>query len=190
MLAAVTACTAGSPGTVAGHAVAGASNTSPRPSGSSGVSTLKCPTTPVSGPSHTLTLPPSIDGFQQLSGPGEGILTSFQQPPLGPALCDAPSMQADYQSSQGTDVTVGVGHHADLWPAPGSFWSTYWAGATAASVPAGPLGGQAECSTNSMGPNCVWFDNDTFGNFLGPSGMSQSQCASLMLIFRAAIERI
>jgi hypothetical protein len=117
-------------------------------------------------------------------------MNSFQQPPLGQTLCNAASMQADYQNNQGTDVTVAAGHHADLWPSAGSFWSTYWAGAIAAGVPAGPLGGQAECSANSMGPNCVWYDNDTFGNFLGPSGMSQSQCASLMLTFRAAIERL
>jgi hypothetical protein len=93
----------------------------------------------------------------------------------------------DYLNSQLTDLSVGVGHHASLWSSGSTFWSLYWAGEAPFAVPPGAQGGQAFCA-NGLSANCVWYDNDTFGNFVCSGDLDQHQCLSLMYTFRAAIE--
>jgi hypothetical protein len=101
-------------------------------------------------------------------------------------------MYGGYQDSQGNFVTIEAAHHANLWPTFSSFWGAYLAAqqGTIISVPAGPLGGQAGCSTiPSLGTVCVWLDRDTFGNLTeGEPSVSESEVANLMLEFRAAVE--
>jgi hypothetical protein len=157
-------------------------------SGPSGPPAPNCPTTPVAGPSHTLTLPASIAGYQKdQDEPGQSgsLLVPDGQTQGG---CNVAVQAVDYSNSQLSDLTVYVGHHASLWSSGTLFWSLYWAGAAPFAVSAGAQGGQAFC-TNAMGANCVWYDNDTFGNVVCSSDLSQSQCLSLMITFRAAIEQ-
>jgi hypothetical protein len=157
-------------------------------SGASEPPTPNCPTTPVVGPSHTLTLPASIDGYQKdQDEPGQNgsLLVPDGHTQGG---CNVAVQAVDYSNSQLSDLTVYVGHHASLWSSGNSFWSLFWAGAAPFAVSAGAQGGQAFCA-NGMGTNCVWYDNDTFGNVTCSSDLSQSQCLNLMYAFRAAIEQ-
>jgi hypothetical protein len=142
----------------------------------------------VAGPPHTLTFPASIDGYQQVDGPSG----TDDQPSFGQALCDVPALYSDYQNSQGSFVTLEDGHHASQWSTFNDFWGVFFAagGEPEVPVPAGPLGGQAACTTDSMGTICTWFDDDTFGELDGGSGMSPGQCASVMLAFRNAVEHL
>jgi hypothetical protein len=95
---------------------------------------------------------------------------------------------AYYDNSQLSALTVESGHHANLWQSGNSFWSLYWAGETPVPVSPGTQGGQAFCA-NNIGTNCVWYDNDTFGNVVCSGGQDQNQCLSLMYAFRTAIEQ-
>jgi hypothetical protein len=147
-----------------------------------------CPATPVAGPAHTLTFPQSIDGYQLANGPSSSSELVF----IGNNGCNLPEQTASYQNSQGSFVTIETGHHANLWHSFNAFWGFYFgaSGDKIATVPAGPLGGQAGCGTLSDGTSCNWLDNDTYGLFLGNgSSMSQAQTASLMVTFRNAIEQ-
>jgi hypothetical protein len=177
----VAACTTANPGT---------QPTSPAPSGSgSSGKSPSCPSTPAAPPpAHTLTFPQSIDGYQLNAPPVTSPALTF----IGNNGCNNTEQSADYQNSQGSFVTIQAGHHANLWHTFNSFWGPYFgaSGDKIVSIPAGPLGGQAGCGTDSEGTTCNWLDNDTFGSFIGngPS-MSQSQTASLMVAFRNAVEQ-
>jgi hypothetical protein len=171
----IAGCTTASPGTTT------------QPSAGSGKSP-PCPATPVAGPAHTLTFPQSIDGYQLANGPSSSSELVF----IGNNGCNLPEQTASYQNSQGSFVTIETGHHANLWHSFNAFWGFYFgaSGDKIATVPAGPLGGQAGCGTLSDGTSCNWLDNDTYGLFLGNgSSMSQAQTASLMVTFRNAIEQ-
>jgi hypothetical protein len=141
----------------------------------------------VTGPTHTLALPASIDGYQEAQG--ESVQTGGLLVPDAQNLegCDVTVEAIDYDNSQLSDLGLEIGHHANLWSSGSSFWSLYWAGAVPFAVPAGAQGGQAFCA-NGMGTNCVWYDNDTFGDVTCSGDLSQRQCLSLMYTFRAAIE--
>jgi hypothetical protein len=114
------------------------------------------------------------------------VSTVDAQPPYQQGICDAPGQFAYYNSSQNQTISINDGHHANLWTA-ASFWSTSYT--TATPVPAGPLGGQADCETMSTGTVCTWYDNDTWGELAATADVSQSQAASLLLVFRGAIEQ-
>jgi hypothetical protein len=158
------------------------------PSASPSAAGSDCPATPVSGPQHTLTFPNTIGTYQIITEPA----STYESPPLGQGTCTAPAEYSGYEDSQGNFVTIEAGHHANLWPGLSSFWAAYLArqNGTITSVPAGPLGGQASCSTiPSLGTVCVWLDSDTFGSLIeGEPGVSVSEVASLMLQFRAGVE--
>jgi hypothetical protein len=147
-----------------------------------------CPARPVAGPPHTLTFPQSVDGYQIATGPSTSTALVF----IGQNGCNLAEQDAGYQNSQGSFVGIEVGLHANLWHSFNAMWGFYFgaSGDKIVPVPAGPLGGLAGCGTDSMGTSCNWLDNDTYGIFLGngPS-MSQAQTASLMLVFRNAIEQ-
>jgi hypothetical protein len=113
--------------------------------------------------------------------------------PLGSAACRIPALEVGYDGSQGSVITIDVGHHGSRWTTYNAFWSLFFgaSGVTPQPVAAGPLGGSAGCGTDSEGTVCTWFDNDTFGDFVGNgSSMSPSQTASLMVQFRNAIEHV
>ena len=62
----------------------------------------------------------------------------------------------------------------------------------AAIVPAGPLGGEAACAseTTSGGESvamCVWFDNDSFGELVSPT-MTTAKLASTLDAVRPSLE--
>lgn len=188
VLAASAGCTAGTSSTGPGSTASPAGHGSPTPASSSSGHSPPCPATPVAGPAHTLTFPSSIDGYQKADGPsGDQELAPYKG-----TDCNAPAQDADYQNSQGSFITVEVGHHASLWPTFNDFWGEYFeaGGNTIVPVPAGSLGGQAGCGTSAEGTVCNWLDNDTFGSFVGDGpSMSQSQTASLMVTFRNAVEQ-
>jgi hypothetical protein len=148
-------------------------------------STPNCPTTPVAGPAHTLTFPASVDGYQMAQD--EGVQSGKLLVPDGQTGCNQAAQATDYDNSQLSDLGIQIGHHASLWSSGSLFWSLYWAGAAPVAVSPGPQGGQALC-TDDMGADCVWYDNDTFGEVSCGGGQNQSQCLSLMYTFRAAIE--
>jgi hypothetical protein len=158
------------------------------PAGSPSAEGSDCPATPVSGPAHTVTFPDSIGSYQLISGPS----STEEYPLLGQGKCTAPAEYGGYEDSQGNFVTIEAAHHANLWPTFSSFWGAYLAKqqGPVISVPVGPLGGQAGCSTiPGLGAVCVWFDSDTFGSLLeGEPSVSESEVASLMLVFRAGVE--
>jgi hypothetical protein len=158
------------------------------PPGSPPAAGSDCPATPVAGPQHTLTFPASIGTYQVITEPS----STHESPPLGQGTCTAPAQYSGYEDSQGNLVTIEAGQHANLWPTLTSFWGAYLSrqNGTITSVPAGPLGGQAGCSTiPSLGTVCVWLDSDTFGSLIeGEPSVSVSEVASLMLQFRAGVE--
>jgi hypothetical protein len=150
-----------------------------------------CPTTPVASPAHTLTFPPpsAVAGWQLDTDPT--VINTTEQPQLNSqTLCNIPAQQVSFSDSQGGTVTFIAGHHADVWTTFSSFWGFFFrvSGETVTMVPAGPLGGQAGCGTDSEGTICAWFDSDTIGELVGSPGMSQSQVASLMTSIRGAVE--
>lgn len=186
----VAGCGAGSPG---GTSSSGAASPQPTasstpqasPSPTKKVQIAPCPTTPVAGPPHTLTLPASLDGWQiQQPQPYSA------EPGLGPndTFCDDLGQQAYYQNSQTDVITIEAGHHANLWKTNASFFANFWLGVRLTPYPPGPLGGQVDCAPSAEGPDCTWFDNDTWGGIIGAPDMTQNQAASLLLAFRAAIE--
>lgn len=155
-----------------------------------GAAKVNCPVTPFAGPAPTLTFPASIDGWQLNQGPG----STFETPSYGPGTCNAFATNAVYTDSQQTDaVIIEAGEHANLWTTLSSFWGTYLAPfGTPVPVPAGPLGGQAECALISaqLGWTCTWLDASSFGVFTASgSASTASQAGSEMITFRAAVEK-
>ena len=153
-----------------------------------------------SGPAHTVSTPDKVAGFNrepnlekqmkvdQLRG---GIIAKG-----GGKISDAASAVYQHGSSAvgsnpQTYIFVG-GKLADSDPR-ASVTNFEQTQAGAHAVSAGSLGGEAACATATVSGEsvsmCVWFDNDTFGEFVSPT-MTPATLASTMDQARPSLEHL
>jgi hypothetical protein len=153
-----------------------------------------------SGPAHTVSTPDKVAGFNREPNLEQQMKVDQLRNGIiakgGGKISDAVS--AVYQqgssavgSNPQTYIFVG-GKLADSDPQ-ASVTNFEQTQAGAHAVSAGSLGGEAACATASVSGEsvsmCVWFDNDTFGEFVSPT-MTPTTLASTMDQARPSLEHL
>lgn len=155
-----------------------------------------------SGPTHSISTPakvadftrePSLEKQMKVSQLRDSVIQSS-----GGKASDVVSgvyQQGSSAVGSNPQIYMFVGGNlanSDPQASVSNFEQTYKQGG-AHVVPAGSSGGQAACATSSVNGEsvsmCVWFDNDTFGEFVSPT-MTPAKLASTMTLARQNLEHV
>jgi hypothetical protein len=154
------------------------------------------------GPAHSVSTPDKVAGFtrepslekqMKVSQLRDNIIANGGGKISDPAAAVYQQGSTAVGSNPQTYVFVG-GKLADSDPQASltNFEQTYKHGRAHAVSP-GSLGGDAACGTATVGGEsvsmCVWFDNDTFGEFVSPT-MTPAELASTMVQARPNLEHL
>jgi hypothetical protein len=154
------------------------------------------------GPAHSVSTPDKVAGFtrepnleqqMKVSQLRDNIISNGGGKISDPAAAVYQQGSSAVGSNPQTYVFVG-GKLADSDPQASltNFEQTYKQGHAHAVSP-GPLGGDAACGTATVDGEsvsmCVWFDNDTFGEFVSPT-MTPTELSSTMVQARPNVEHL
>ena len=155
-----------------------------------------------SGPTHTVSTPNSAAGFTREPGlekqmKVDQLRDSVIQSSGGKASAVVSGVYQQGSSAVGSNPQIymfvgGKLANSDPQASVSNFEQTYKQGG-AHVTPAGALGGEAACATSTVNGEsvsmCVWFDNDTFGEFVSPT-MTPTKLAATMGTARPNLEHL
>ena len=152
-----------------------------------------------SGPAHTVVAPNQVDAFTRMPNlekqmKVDELRQNVMQTSAGQATDVVSAVYQQGSSAPGSNPQIFMfvgGHLSNASPSASlASFEQHYPGAQV--VPAGAMGGEAACAeAHSNGESvamCVWFDNDSFGEFVSPT-MTTAHLATTMDGVRANLEQ-
>jgi len=151
-----------------------------------------------SGPAHTVVAPNQVDGFTRMPNlekqmKVDELRQNVMQTSAGQATNVVSAVYQQGSSAPGSNPQIFMfvgGQLSNASPSASlASFEQHYPGAQV--VPAGSMGGDAACAeAHSNGESvamCVWFDNDSFGEFVSPT-MTTAHLATTMDSVRPSLE--